>query len=44
MHTVYTLYDSVLLLAPLFPEDVQQGQKVINDMITCLYKPNGDHT
>jgi len=25
-------------------EEVRQGQKVINDMITCLYKPNGDHT
>ena len=25
-------------------EEVRQGQKVINEMITCLYKPNGDHT
>jgi len=28
----------------LIPEEVRQGQKVINEMITCLYKPNGDHT
>jgi len=25
-------------------EEIRQGQKVINEMITCLYKPNGDHT
>jgi len=25
-------------------EKFRQGQKVINEMITCLYKPNGDHT
>ena len=25
-------------------EEVRQGQKVINEMIMCLYKPNGDHT
>ena len=25
-------------------EEVRQGQKVINEMITCLCKPNGDHT
>ena len=24
-------------------EEVRQGQKVINEMITCLYKPNGDN-
>ena len=23
-------------------QEVRQGQKVINEMITCLYKPNGD--
>ena len=28
----------------LTPEEVWQGQKVINGMITCLYKPNGNHT
>jgi len=22
------------------PEEVRQGQKVINEMITCLYKPS----
>jgi len=30
--------------AELGSEEVRQGQKVINEMITCLYKLNGDHT
>jgi len=25
------------------PDEVRQDQKVINEMIMCLYKPNGDH-
>ena len=24
--------------------EIRRGQKVINEMITCLYNPNGDHT
>jgi len=31
-------------LAAYNPEEVRQGQKVINEMITCLYMLNGDHT
>ena len=35
---VYRLYDIYCLRA----EEVRQGQKVINYMVTCLYNPNGD--
>ena len=34
------------LISFIVPEEVRrrQGQKVINEMITCLYKPNGYHS
>jgi len=36
----HALRDSCTAISQLRSEEVRQGQKVINEMITCLYKPN----
>ena len=43
-HQVYNQENLPRYQQSVQPEEVRQGQKVKNEMITCLYKLNGEHT